>query len=584
MKLPYISILLAFTGVIVRAISPQAGDRNVERCVEKLIASTFETSHKIATNIDIRTRSHIKIAIDLETTSDAFSTIDTSYAFDLRHTTSDAFLRMVESNRFNVAGTFIVVSNQKRDDFFRKISRYFVYKLFVVDSHLDVYTYWPYARESVDRPEITPKKMCRCDDVEEYAMRESSSSTSKCFIAATLPQLWRNTTLKIYFKHVRPFVRTDYQGMEQHVLKMISRHTGMRIESVLREFEHQGPKDHRTGLYEDDSMNSLLNRTYDVLSGCYYATYETANDFQGSYVWYIDAYHLVSPSATYQTTWKRICNIFRPKTVAVLTMSILAVMIVVKIFYLTSWITLITWFYQCLIEVGAVGMLDKCTFRLIMVSYLLVCILLSTILKNSLFIIFFTETPEVEINHLIQALKLNMTPLMPPVLKRLFETNGKPWERMLLPRVEICKDVMPCLRRVAQRRDAVTAYGSIPIVYARLEHFLDPVTSNYILHIGLPILQSYYQFMFTKGYPAFERLNMVIYHAVASGVVDYERRDVIRKVLLMESRMNVVQSKVIGLEQLSFVFWFWVGGMVVATVVFLIEILGPILRNMYNVL
>ncbi|XP_060524548.1 uncharacterized protein LOC132700964 [Cylas formicarius] len=488
-----------------------------------------------------------------------------SYVFNLKNQkVLDAFAFHLTRGNFEPRALYIILVFTISETPFTLLAKNFVYRVYVVDDNFTVFTYSPYRYENIGYPELSYLELGNCND--------PFQGTNYTKSVSAYPSKWRNTTLRVFYRIVKPFVFGNGNGFEELLVNEVVAHLGMKLNTRIEYHTFQGIVT-ANGTYQNKGLRMLSKKKCDLVIGAYHA-YAQRN-FDASVVYVIDTYHYVFPKSQLKSNWDRIYDISSPEAKMGLAITSVVWIAFVHLAYGESVGTLfkITFLVAINVVVPTIPT-NKHKFKIALGFWILGNYVLSTLFTTRFQAIFCSQQfakPMYSAEDLIESdlviLASNDT-LASYVGKRATE------DMMLYDRMQPCINRTECLLRVCRDRAAAFLASQVTTLFLAFENCVDFNSGELLIDLGEDLSWVFLQSFLLRGYPAYDAIDktvkrLMLYGGVA--VAEYKYRRAIFEAELAK-RQRKLQSDDLSVEEMRFILLFWAGGLCVATLVFLLEL------------
>lgn len=354
----------------------------------------------------------------------------------------------------------------------------------------------------------------------------------------------------------------------------------MKNTSQIEKTSWQSEKNESTGNYTNNALLYLQNNKVDVIVGAFHPTEETDRDFDGSFIIAMDTLNIVAPKSGRKPIWLRVIEIYSWKFGFTLIICLTLFVVFVYYFYNIFSSTMLLWLFQILTDSPVKNIQNNCTFRVAMSFLLIFCLINSTAFKNSLELIYFSNEyhHEIETEEDLRNSGLELYTYSAKTMLK-YQNSDREVDRELASKMVVCKDIIPCLQRIAVKKDIAMLYLRAPIVFAIPKHYMDPNRHEPLLYVGETLQMVPYQMMFKKNYPPFEDINDILTRISETGLFDFEESKKVHDWYLTFFRGRKLSSHVIKFNHLEIVFLIWAFGVLLAVVVFFGEFVSHYFNN-----
>ncbi|XP_044253132.1 uncharacterized protein LOC123004083 [Tribolium madens] len=417
-----------------------------------------------------------------------------------------------EFRTFNPQAKFIIILDRLiTDKIFKMAVKYYISHIVVLETHsLNLYTYYPYNNQNINNPDTTIIPLGSC-------LNNPPSLFTK-----TVPPLWGNSTVRIAYKPIPPYVVDPYstlEGIEIFTLETISKYYNFQIEYFLHNGSYYNEKKPETYYL---AFGGLLTHDIDITVGGFYLKNSEIYDFDVSYEYLQDSLFWVVPKARELQKWQRIIVAFSFDTwTAFLASFFLYNLIYVLHLHLSQLKVSTTIFFHLfsiLIE-QPTKIRVKYTVRALVLTWIFYCLIISTAFKSQIINLLSGVTYESDITTLQEIVDSELVISLPVGYANMYD-HGDPLEKYIYDHNVPCPKTYDCLQRTATKRDTASIAMGRYIAY-HSPYFLNEHGHSTIHVMSERVCVTPIHMIISKGFPMFEHINSLILLLQANGIIDY---------------------------------------------------------------
>ncbi|XP_060524537.1 uncharacterized protein LOC132700956 [Cylas formicarius] len=531
-----------------------------QKCFRKIISS-ITGNCLIVANRQIKTTRFSVISLNAELTKRVAAHYPCLiYVFDLRSLAAlTNFYRQL--GNFEPRAWYVIQRSTVNSTLFKMLAKNFVTKVYVIDETFKVFTYFPYKYESINRPDVSPQIVGECENI----------SLAYTF---PYPKKWRNTTLRVYFRKVIPFVIGYGLGLEEKLLKDCIQPLGMKLNATYHNHTFQGDK--INGSYENRGLQLLYEKEYDAAIGAYHAhAGSSAFDFDNSAVYVIDVEIFIFPTSLQRTNWERIFNLFSIEAKFAYYGMVVFWVMAVHFLYGEKIITLLKLTYIISVQVADNKIpTDHYKFRIPLGFWLMCLYIITTMFTSSCQGIFYSVSYSKPMYSVNDVLTSDLPLLVPPETLDRYAESSSEIDQGLYAKMQVCRNRTSCVVDMCRNRNASLTGAKFSILFLVLLHCLDAGSGKLLIDIGQDIRWAYQLTFFTKGYPAYSAMNRNLKNFVLyGGITTREYRNSKEQFFtIIGKNKKTIRSDDLGIKELTFMLVFWTAGIGFATLTFFFEL------------
>ncbi|XP_060524455.1 uncharacterized protein LOC132700895 [Cylas formicarius] len=393
-------------------------------------------------------------------------------------------------------------------------------------------------------------------------------------IVPDYPRKWRNTTMRVYYRSITPYVYGDGNGLEEKILQEVSSYLGMKLEGTLARHTFQGIK--INGTYQNKGMQMLMEKKCDVAVGGYHAHLGPFHeDFDTSIIYIIDTIHYVFPKSPLKTNWERIFEIApRNEKIAFILTTIFWIGFV-HFAYGESIANLIEIAFLVTINVVVPTIpTSRYKFRIVLGFWILGTYVLSTVFTAFFQAIFYSQKHTKAMYSIEDLMESDLEILGPHYTLSLYIEKGAKDDLQIYDRMQTCTNRTNCILKVCKDRVAAYLADRISVLFLAFDNCLDSDNGELMIDMGEDLYWFFQQMFFSKGYPAYDAIDRTIKKLwLNGGLKARSERNGKKKfeIALAKSKKNM-RSGELSVIEMRFILFFWSGGLCVATAAFFLEL------------
>ncbi|RZC36251.1 hypothetical protein BDFB_008767 [Asbolus verrucosus] len=552
--------------------------RHLTNCLNRIIERFEKTSVIYTINLDLQLNNPV-IKIDINAAHTVWFKFERSdlCIIHLNNRHLDVILqKLFENPNISPRGKFVIISDDKVDrTVFIVASNYYLTKLIVLEnkSHFlkKIYSYKPYSYENVNKPETDFFHLATCV--------EGVLDNDQDFFPNNLPTKWRNSTITIINNIIPPYMTCTScgqdRGIELDVFGIITERLEFAANYTRNSFSMWGEK--TNGSY-DLLLGDLQKRKGEMVMGAFHSKFREHQDFDMTFNHMEDAVYWLVPKAKVLPHWKMLSLIFSKELYLLLLLSTVMIVIFYRFFYQRSFSSSLTILYQILLECGVHKIPGN---KIIIITWIGSCLVLSTIFKSKLMQIMSQHTFEHQINTLSDIVASKLLINIDDFIASFFYHYTNPDEEYVAKNYKPCKDHDSCVNRTAFQQDSVTVnfqrvYECISLKYMDSE-------GHFLLHMTMtPVFPIHIHLFFVKGHPVFSQVDQLLIRIKSSGFIKHLYDQVAHNTRLALGKRSSLSATVLKLEQMYVAFFLWCIGIFASISVFVFEYFSRIVNVKFN--
>lgn len=457
---------------------------------------------------------------------------------------------------------FIVISEEEPGEIFKIVSKYYIYNIMVL-FQTKFYTNFPFENENSRNFEINFRRIFK-----PFPKKH--------------PTTWKNTTMKVLLKITSPYVMcTDcaLKGLEINLLETIQSVLKFQIKYINKHFDDYGTK-YPNGTYTK-MYGMLQNEETDLALGLFSANLTLKEDFQMSFSIIQDDLVWVVPKARNKNHWSKFASIFTPEIWICIYLTII---LSSGIFFILGKFNFESRYFKkplnCFLNF-ILMLLGSCCLKLpeskigrtVFMSFSLFSFVLVTSFQANLISFLTLPKPEKQIGSIGDIIQANLKIGLHEKVADSFRNSNYESEKYIYKKYVFCKDDNYCLRKVAFDRDYAVVKPRRFIKFAIPYQFVTEDGKTLIYTFRSNLYSQILVWYFPKGYPIVPQIDELLLKIKSGGFLVFWDRWIS---YVTERKLSVYKTFVeenMTMKEMNMFFILFVGGMVVAIVVFLCELI-----------
>lgn len=403
-------------------------------------------------------------------------------------------------------------------------------------------------------------------------------------------KLWLTNTTNITIRagviKKPPFVicpecATD-KGIEIELFDLASNYMNINVEYTEVRSTYWGDKfsGTYTHLYKE-----LFDRNFDVIFGQTFDFDDCHYDFDLSPIHIIDPVQFVVPKAKIIKQYNLSNYIFRRETL--MAFIVVLVLVFLTICILNRWknktdniFELLQVMFEIPINIQRIKIIP---LRLLYAFFIFSTIILNTGLKSKLFWAVTMDHFEYQIDSLEDIVHSDLVPVFNNRTGGYFDRNDPIDKFMDTKSPRTCDFDFSCVDIVAFDRNITTMKLKKSLEYYTPRRYVDDTGKALVHIINFDVQKLYFRFFFIKGHPAFSRFSKIVRTLMENGIKSYlsYKLEEDNRRAQVKARMNYHSISVQKLDiiQLSNIFYVYISGIILSSVIFCIEYMWHRFRN-----
>lgn len=550
----------------------QADSDKSRQCLKKIMENYANPKTVIVTNMDL---------VDLGWTYQTMQCNDADfvyfdikkadfYVIELDNNASTTIDTLAKQYSFNPRAKAIFLTNDVNVDLFKQIDYYYLINAVVLNKlTYKVYINFPYVNEDSNNPSENYVELGDClEDLDLFPNK--------------IPKQWRNTTVKLNYILVPPFVTCppcdEKRGYEVELYRFLQSVLKFEVQLTTR-YKLWGRKNLTTNQYSD-AYGAIQNRTDTSGVGGFRTTTYENYDFDVTPPIKVEHMTWLIPIKYNEDHWKTVADVFEVHTWMLLFCLFLAVALA---FYVVlrddcprrTLAHCLFYSYEIVIGNATKGV-NGTLHKIVHIGWRYMVLIVVNIFSTKLLSLLTREINTLKLDSLQDLIDADLKfGLFTDILK-LYDASRDPIEKYIVDHNEYCAIDNSCFERIAYKKDMATARGSWLSDYSIVGYMDEegrPLIYKSNKVFPVTFLMNWY---FRRGYPMYEQINQLVQAMIENGVLGHIRSlvddDVQVKRTNSLKKMNSVRSRPLTLTHLNGFFYLWLAGCGVGTLVFFVEL------------
>jgi hypothetical protein len=329
-------------------------------------------------------------------------------------------------------------------------------------------------------------------------------------------------------------------------------------------------------------MALLRGKKIDIAIASLRPSTQKVQYFEVSDSYFFESFSWCVPHATTQPSWRKVLDAISYQIWIVFCLSFLAESVVVwllskktqKETYYKNYINCLLNLFSMALGVSTRHHPKTQILRWICCFWILFCLNFGVLYETQLFSVLTKPVYDNQIKSIGEIMENNLQMLFVPNVLSYMEKNYS-LNRELYKNSVDCTDMNACLSQVAYDKDGAVCVST---------SYTDYIKDSYVTQENIPLIHCFHSDIVTypvillmkKGFPLKLRFNKIISQLVAGGFIDFWAEEVFTHKWKLEelAKLNTTNTtELLGIEQLKSAFICLLIGLLVATIVFVGEII-----------